>query len=181
MCRRLVCATNAQLVAEKHLIRTFWPIWNSETKTCWGMSKHGDAGPRCPRGGTEANAHRESAQGKGREQREMSQEFDLTPDPRVLQMLGEINLPQWRCLAELIDNSIDGFVHAVRSRAPVDAPEIGVALPMDSVLPKKFVEEIRDPRLGAVTDQFICAEPINLVSRKAQLAVSRPHIGIDLQ
>ncbi|MGY3356433.1 hypothetical protein ACVWZK_003096 [Bradyrhizobium sp. GM0.4] len=42
-CRRLVCATNAQLVAEKHLIRTFWPLWNSETKACWGMSKHGDA------------------------------------------------------------------------------------------------------------------------------------------
>lgn len=42
-CRRLVCATNAQLVAEKHLIRTFWPIWNAETKACWGMSKHGDA------------------------------------------------------------------------------------------------------------------------------------------
>ncbi|MBN9256249.1 MULTISPECIES: Eco29kI family restriction endonuclease [unclassified Mesorhizobium] len=41
--RRLVCATNAQLVAEKHLIRTFWPIWNAETKACWGMSKHGDA------------------------------------------------------------------------------------------------------------------------------------------
>ena len=43
VCRRLVCATNAQLVAEKHLIRTFWPVWNSETKACWGMSKHGDA------------------------------------------------------------------------------------------------------------------------------------------
>lgn len=42
-CRRLVCATNAQLVAEVHLIKMFWPLWNSETKTCWGMSKHGDA------------------------------------------------------------------------------------------------------------------------------------------
>lgn len=49
VCRRLVCATNAQLVAEKHLIRTFWPIWNQETKACWGMSKHGDAA------GTRAN------------------------------------------------------------------------------------------------------------------------------
>ena len=38
-----MCATNAQLVAENHLIRTFWPLWNQETKTCWGMSKHGDA------------------------------------------------------------------------------------------------------------------------------------------
>jgi hypothetical protein len=43
LCRRLVCATNGQLVAEKHLIGTFWPVWNSETKACWGMSKHGDA------------------------------------------------------------------------------------------------------------------------------------------
>ncbi|WP_157081260.1 Eco29kI family restriction endonuclease [Novosphingobium naphthalenivorans] len=42
-CRRLVCATNAQLVAEKHLINMFLPLWNSETKACWGMSKHGDA------------------------------------------------------------------------------------------------------------------------------------------
>lgn len=42
-CRRLVCATNAQLVAERHLITTFWPIWNSETRACWGMSKHGDS------------------------------------------------------------------------------------------------------------------------------------------
>ncbi len=60
----------------------------------------------------------------------MNQEFDLTPDPRVLQMLGEINLHQWRCLAELIDNSIDGFISAARSGKPIAAPEIGVTLPM---------------------------------------------------
>jgi hypothetical protein len=42
-CRMLVCATNAQLAAERHLIRTFWPLWNSDTKACWGMSKHGDS------------------------------------------------------------------------------------------------------------------------------------------
>lgn len=42
-CRRLVCATNAQLVAEKHLINTFSPLWNMETQACWGMSKHGDS------------------------------------------------------------------------------------------------------------------------------------------
>ena len=43
LCRRLVCATNAQLVAERHLIGTFKPIWNNDTKLCWGISKHGDA------------------------------------------------------------------------------------------------------------------------------------------
>ena len=41
-CRRLVCATNAQLVAERHLIDIFKPAWNSETKICFGISKHGD-------------------------------------------------------------------------------------------------------------------------------------------
>jgi len=42
-CRRLICATNAQLVAERHLIGTFKPIWNNEIGLCWGISKHGDA------------------------------------------------------------------------------------------------------------------------------------------
>ena len=42
-CRRLVCATNAQLVAERHLIGTFKPVWNNEVGICWGISKHGDA------------------------------------------------------------------------------------------------------------------------------------------
>lgn len=39
LCRRLVCATNAQLVAERHLINTFRPIWNNEVQICWGISK----------------------------------------------------------------------------------------------------------------------------------------------
>lgn len=41
-CRRLVTATNAQLFAERHLITLFVPVWNSDTKVCWGISKHGD-------------------------------------------------------------------------------------------------------------------------------------------
>lgn len=59
----------------------------------------------------------------------MTQELDLTPAPRVLQMLGEINLEQWRCLAELIDNSIDGFIDAVRVGTPISQPEIAVSIP----------------------------------------------------
>ncbi|CUH46472.1 ATP-binding protein [Ruegeria atlantica] len=59
----------------------------------------------------------------------MTQEFDLTPDARVLQMLGEINLHQWRCVAELIDNSIDGFVEAARAGTPVEHPEITITIP----------------------------------------------------
>jgi hypothetical protein len=58
-----------------------------------------------------------------------SDEFDLRPSPRVLPMLGEIDIDQWRCLAELIDNSIDGFLHATRSENPIADPEVNVDLP----------------------------------------------------
>jgi hypothetical protein len=59
----------------------------------------------------------------------MTHQLDLTPHPRVLQMLGEINLPQWRCLAELIDNSIDGFVNSKRAERSIPNPEIVISLP----------------------------------------------------
>ena len=40
----------------------------------------------------------------------MSQTVDITPSPRVLRMLGQIDFKPWQCLAELIDNSIDAFL-----------------------------------------------------------------------
>ena len=56
-------------------------------------------------------------------------EFDLRPDPRILPMLGEINLLQWRCIAELVDNSIDGFLSAKRLDDAVGDPEVNIAIP----------------------------------------------------
>lgn len=54
---------------------------------------------------------------------------DLTPNPRILPMLGEINLAQWKCIAELVDNSIDAFLHA--EHPPLeDGYQISVNLPM---------------------------------------------------
>jgi hypothetical protein len=61
-------------------------------------------------------------------------EFDLSPHPRILMMLGEINLLQWRCVAELLDNSIDGFLRAVREGAPVQQPQVSVHLPTSDAL-----------------------------------------------
>ena len=55
--------------------------------------------------------------------------FDLTPEPRILPMLGEINLQPWRCIAELIDNSIDGFLHADREGASLKDLQVHVGLP----------------------------------------------------
>jgi hypothetical protein len=56
-------------------------------------------------------------------------DFDLTPDTRILRMLGEITFPQWRCIAELVDNSIDGFVNADRAGAPIEQAEVLITLP----------------------------------------------------
>lgn len=36
---------------------------------------------------------------------------DITPHPRILQMLGEIAFEPRKCIGELIDNSIDGFLN----------------------------------------------------------------------
>lgn len=58
-----------------------------------------------------------------------SQNFDITPDPRVLQMLGEINLHQWRCIAELVDNSVDGFLNAERNGTAIEDPEVTIVVP----------------------------------------------------
>ena len=38
---------------------------------------------------------------------EGAEELDLTPDPRILEVLGEIPYQPWQCLAELVDNSFD--------------------------------------------------------------------------
>lgn len=56
-------------------------------------------------------------------------EFDLRPHPRILPMLGEITLLQWRCVAELTDNCIDAFLTAIRNGASLAAPEVHVSLP----------------------------------------------------
>lgn len=42
-CRYLVVASGWQNSAEQHLIWLYRPIWNSETKICFGLGKHGDS------------------------------------------------------------------------------------------------------------------------------------------
>ena len=55
--------------------------------------------------------------------------FDLTPEPRILPMLGEISLAPWRCVAELVDNSIDGFLAAVNQGTGLPGAEVHVSIP----------------------------------------------------
>ena len=63
------------------------------------------------------------------EEGNVAKHFDLTPHPRILPMLGEIVLSQWRCLAELIDNSIDSFIESQRAGTPVQNPHVSINVP----------------------------------------------------
>ena len=82
----------------------------------------------------------------------MTTEFDLTPDPRVLQMLGEINLDQWKCVAELVDNSVDAFINARREANAVESPSVSVSLPTQDRDDASVV--IRDNGPGMTIDQL---------------------------
>ncbi len=77
-----------------------------------------------------------------------SHEFDLQPDPRILPMLGEINLSQWKCLAELIDNSVDGFLEMIRGGQTLTHPEISVSVPTTDTATAKVTVRDNGPGMS---------------------------------
>jgi hypothetical protein len=69
---------------------------------------------------------------------------DLTPPPRILRMLGKIDFELWRCVAEMIDNSLDGFCDAERTGQPIAVPTIEIILPKDRDDPSRASIEVND-------------------------------------
>jgi hypothetical protein len=63
-------------------------------------------------------------------------QVDITPHPRILQVLGEIEFKPWQCIAELVDNAIDQFVRMSRAGNPTEDPTVEVAFGRDTVLVK---------------------------------------------
>lgn len=41
--------------------------------------------------------------------------MDITPSPRILRMLGEIEFDEWQCIAELVDNAFDDFTEIINA------------------------------------------------------------------
>ena len=74
----------------------------------------------------------------------MAYKVSLQPDPRILPMLGEINLSQERCIAELVDNSIDGFLMESRLNDLNYLPQVSVDLPPTQDDPKTARIVVRD-------------------------------------
>src|SRR4051812_19926043 len=54
--------------------------------------------------------------------------LNLTPSPRILEMIAEVDLQLHQCLGELIDNALDELVEA-SAEDPTLEPRIDVTLP----------------------------------------------------
>lgn len=67
--------------------------------------------------------------------------LDLTPSPRLLEVLGDIPYKPWQCLAELIDNAFDDFL-SDDEREAAEPPYVRVTLPK--------------PGTTAEGDEFVC-------------------------
>jgi histidine kinase/DNA gyrase B/HSP90-like ATPase len=57
--------------------------------------------------------------------------LDLTPDPRILEVLGKIPYKSWQCLAELVDNSFDELL-SDPDRDPHEPAAIHITVPKAS-------------------------------------------------
>lgn len=85
----------------------------------------------------------------------MDQIVDITPSPRVLRMLGQIDFKPWQCLAELIDNSIDSFLDGIKLENPSLSPRISISLPNENELQSGMGEIIvKDNGSGMTLDQL---------------------------
>ena len=81
--------------------------------------------------------------------------IDITPSPRVLRMLGQIDFQPWQCLAELVDNSIDAFIDQVSEGIPAINPRIDIQLPTESQLQSgKGAITIKDNASGMMPDDL---------------------------
>ena len=82
----------------------------------------------------------------------MSDFIDITPTPRILRMLGQIDFSAEQCLCELVDNSIDAFANEVADLT-LD-PEITIRVPKPNNLKEDSRIEIRDNGKGMNLDQL---------------------------
>jgi hypothetical protein len=75
----------------------------------------------------------------------LAREIDVTPSTRLLQVLGDIPLQPWQCLAELVDNSLDELSRG--SRYTNDAP-LRIDIDLNEISPGKHQLVIKDNGCG---------------------------------
>jgi hypothetical protein len=77
--------------------------------------------------------------------------LDITPSPRLLQVLGDIPLAPWQCLAELVDNSLDELLKQPE-RAPDDPLVVDISVEEDAAGRAYLIVE--DNGFGMTSDEL---------------------------
>lgn len=73
----------------------------------------------------------------------------ITPSARVLKMLGEIEIAEWQCVAELVDNAFDDFSEIVAEGAPwAGGLKVSVTLPRGASTPRDAEVVVQDSGRG---------------------------------
>jgi hypothetical protein len=72
--------------------------------------------------------------------------IDVRPHPRLLAVLGDIELAAWQCLAELVDNAFDDFLAAPPLGG--EQPTVGITLPARTSTPRDAQVWITDNGRG---------------------------------
>lgn len=95
-----------------------------------------------------------SAKGSGKAAATAIETVDITPSPRILKIIAEIDFRPWQCAAELIDNSFDEFLNIKRSGIDWDEPfEVSITLPGSKTALEEGVVAIRDNGRGMTLEQ----------------------------
>lgn len=85
--------------------------------------------------------------------------MQVTPSPRILSMLGEIEIAEWQCLAELIDNSVDEL-NQRNEGVTLTAQEVNELSCIEILLPTEKADradaeiEVRDRGRGMTQEQL---------------------------
>lgn len=79
--------------------------------------------------------------------------LNLTPSPRLLEVIGEVDLELWRCVAELADNSFDELTHATEADPHYDG-RVYVALPKTNTAAGEAQVVVSDTGRGMTRDQL---------------------------
>ncbi|WP_344488324.1 ATP-binding protein [Glycomyces endophyticus] len=79
--------------------------------------------------------------------------LDLTPSPRLLEVLGDIPYKPWQCLAELVDNAFDDFL-SDKDRGPSEPPAVQVTLPKPGTADGDEFVCVADNGRGMSLEQF---------------------------
>jgi hypothetical protein len=79
--------------------------------------------------------------------------LNLTPSPRILEMIAEVDLQLHQCLGELIDNALDELVEA-SAEDPTLEPRIDITLPTSSAASKSSSISVGDNGRGMSPEQL---------------------------